>query len=164
MRGHRLGLNEWQRRFLAAAVLLSPSVALSQHTFAANGAPVVVRSQQRLDPVLALDRQATEAFESKSLESFNKIKVILDTESAAAEALIKAGANASACDVAVEQLHIIVGFAINKLDSSGRYQPWMLDETLSLLTEYQSFIQQCAEDAGHLPVAVKLTSQHVKAL
>ena len=126
--------------------------------------PVAKRSRERLMPTLEFDRRAATAFQSKALTGLSALYTQLRTVGAESESLVAAGKSACGCDVAVTNLLIIVGFAVNKLDGKGRYQPWMKDESLRLLADYQGYLTDCAKDAAAAPITVQLQPHHVKAL
>ena len=122
------------------------------------------RSSALLQQSLAFDERAKIAFQDRSLTELKALYADLKAAVAVIEAHQKSGGDACGCDVALSNLLIITGFAVNKLDGEGRYEPWMLDESLIMLDMYQGFLINCAADAQAAPAAVQLTAQHLKAL
>ena len=122
------------------------------------------RSTTQLATVIDLDLRAKEAFMKRSLPELHSLYSDLEKHSAATVDFQKHGGDACGCDVALANLLIIIGFAINKRDGEGRYAAWMEDDSLRLLDEYQAYITDCAKDATAAPASTKLTAQLVKAL
>lgn len=154
-----------QRRSRIAAAVLTFSIAASWTAARAETTnDVSERSKLALAPTLEFERRAAAAFKAKSLAALQGLYSELKDQATATEALLDKGTNASGCDVALTNLLILTGFAINKLDGEGRYEPWMADESLRLLENYQNSATDCATDAKTPPARPQLTVQHVKAL
>ncbi len=165
MRRVRSDLTLGQRRPLFAAALLTFFIAASPVTAqTGNMNDLAERSKTMLPPTLDFERRATEAFTAKSLMDLEGLYSELKAQIEVTEASLEKGINASGCDVAVANLLIIIGFAMNRLGKDGRYEPWMADESLRLLAEYQSSMTDCATDAKAPPARPYLTAQHLKAL
>ena len=160
--GHR---NVWrlQRRFFAAAAFATGMTASAS----AIGGPVdqvSERSKTLIGPTIAFEDRAARAVVQKSLADLENLYADIALHQVPVEKLIDEGIDACGCDVALTNLSVIVGFAIDKLDRQGRYQPWMLAESLRLLEEYQGFVSDCAKDAGMAAGPRPLTAQQLKAL
>ncbi len=122
------------------------------------------RSARLLPLTVAFDHRAADAFGAKALPALTKLYDELGTQASAIEAARKSGQDACGCDVALTNLRIIVGFAVNKLDGAGRYQAWMRADSVRLLGEYARFVADCAADAGASASPVRLQAKLVKGL
>ena len=122
------------------------------------------RSARLLPLTVAFDHRAADAFGAKSLPALTKLYAELGAQASAIEAARKSGQDACGCDVALTNLRIIVGFAVNKLDGAGRYQAWMRADSVRLQAEYASFVADCAADAGASASPVRLQVKLVKGL
>ncbi len=122
------------------------------------------QSVRLLPTTVALDQRAAAAFELKSLSALTALYADLGSQASATEAARQAGRDACGCDVAIANLRIIVGFAINKLDGQDRYQSWMQAESLKLRNDYNGFLADCATDAGAAVVPNRLQAKLVKGL
>lgn len=141
--------------------------ALPASTSALAGEPVETlasRSQLRLPELASFDGRVAEAIAGKSLPALQRLYAELHADSDAADARQAARKVVTGCDLAVSGLLVIVGFAINKLDGAGRYQDWMLDESLTLVEATDESMRDCAHDAGAPSVTPRLTAQLLKAL
>lgn len=121
------------------------------------------RSKALLPPTISFEERAAKAFASKSLPDLENLYADIALKQEPIEDMETAGINACGCDVAMTNLSVIVGFAINKINGQGRYEPWMLDESLRLLDEYQGFVSDCAKDAGAAPSPKLLNAQLLRA-
>jgi hypothetical protein len=109
---------------------------------------IVQRSREMLPPLVSLDRRLADALAARSLPDLTQAYAYLTERVAESEAALDAGMDACGCDVALGNLVIVVGFAINKLDGEGRYEDWMRDQSVELLENYRSLAAACAEDSG----------------
>jgi hypothetical protein len=125
---------------------------------------VVARSRAMMEPLVALDRAVADALEARSLAALSGAYEKLRAHAEAIEAHMEAGEHACGCDVALTNLLVIVGFAVNKLDGEGRYQDWMRDESLNLLASYRDMASDCAADTGRAKFASRLTAHHIETL
>lgn len=154
----------WRRRAIAAAVVSGSGPA----THRVDGGPqmdaVVVRSRVMLEPLRMLDRAVTEALETRSLEQLSEAYAQLTARVEATQAELDAGEDACGGDIALTNLLIITGFALNKLDGEGRYQDWMQGQSLSLLASYHSLAAACATDAGEAKFVSRLAARHIETL
>ncbi len=124
---------------------------------------IQARSQLLLPVTLELEGRAAIAIESKSAAELKRVYEDIRARSDETQKHMEGGGNACGCDVALTNLLIAVGFAINKLDGQGRFEPWMDDESLDLLEKFDSFATDCANDAEVQPAARRLTAKHLKA-
>ena len=122
------------------------------------------RSKKLLSPTIAFESRTAKAFETKSLAELQNLYADIALLQDPPEQMETDGVDACGCDVALINLSVIVGFAINKIDGEGRYETWMLEDSLRLLDEYNGFVSDCANDAGATNGSRLLTAQHLKAL
>lgn len=133
-----------QRRYsFAAAVLL---LIHSPAAFAEN--PLKARSLALLPITRQIDGEAVAALQQRSLPALRALYTRLQAHSGEVETLLAAEGQASACDLALSNLELIVAFAVNKLDGEGRYEDWMEGESIRLLADYRELVPTCAADAG----------------
>jgi hypothetical protein len=132
-----------QRRSLVAAVAVGAGISFAPFAFGAMPVDQVAeRSITQLPPTIELDNRAKQAFEKRSLPEMKALYEELQTHSETIEDFQKSGGN----------------------DGKGRYEPWMLDESINLLESYQGYVLDCAADAKAAPVIPQLTAQLLKAL
>lgn len=122
------------------------------------------RSRQLLDALVEIDGSAARALASRSVPELRELYSTLSAKTEETEHHMAGGQDACGCDVAATNLVIIVGFAINKLDGGGRYQDWMLEESLDLLESYTALLADCAVDAGRPPQVSRVTPRLFEAL
>jgi hypothetical protein len=157
--------NDRQRQaWIAAAVFALSILPVPFVLGAGQMTDLSARSKSELSPALEFDIKAKLAFQARALPDLQSLYTDLKARNAAVEEHTNSGGDACGCDVAMANLLIIVGFAINKLDGGGRYEPWMLDESLNLMDDYTSYMADCAADADAAPAQTELTAQLVKAL
>ncbi len=161
MLSFRSGLVCWQRSSRATASVVAGLVMVAS---VASAETVPQRSIRLLPLTVAFDQRSADAFGAKSLAAFIALYAELGAQASVTEAERKSGQDACGCDVALANLRVIVGFAINKLDGAGRYQPWMRADSLRLQREYASFVADCAADAGAPGSPVRLQAKQVKGL
>ena len=106
-----------QRRSLAVAALIVVQGLLNCQAGAQPVNAYTDRSQVQLPITLEFERRAKAAFETKELRGFEDLYLDIGNNSGLAEDFVESG-TACGCDVALSNLLIIVGFAINKLDGS----------------------------------------------
>jgi hypothetical protein len=157
------GLAVLKRSLQAAASVVAGLSMMIAHSAVANES-IAQRSVRLVPFTLEWDRRTAEAFAAKSLTSLTKVYAELGAHATSIEVARKAGQDACGCDVALANLRIIVGFAINKLDGQGRYQPWMRAESARLHNDYETFVADCVTDAGAPASPVRLQVKHVKGL
>lgn len=125
---------------------------------------VAVRSREMLPPLVGLDIRVAGALADRSLSALSDAYADLSDRVGKSETYLEAGNPACGCDVALGNLLIIVGFAINKLDGEGRYQDWMREQSLELLETYRSLAAACAEDSGRATFASRIDAQLIETL
>lgn len=125
---------------------------------------IATRSREMLPRLVDLDRRVADALAAKSLPDLAKVYEALTARAAEGEAHLEAGNEACGCDVALSNLVIVVGFAINKLDGEGRYQDWMREESLGLLQDYHSLAEACAEDSGRARFSSRIRPELIETL
>ncbi|TDK36731.1 hypothetical protein E2F50_07350 [Rhizobium deserti] len=125
--------------------------------------PYMKRSREFLPFALEIDRATAEAFANKSVSDLQAIYERLETEADRSQQFLGNGGAATACDVAQSTLLIVVGFSINKMDGQGRYEDWMEDESLRLLSDYRQLVAACGEDAK-TPALSRITEEMIKNL
>ena len=156
-----------RRASVAAAAILVIAASSAGFDTLAAGKPhdeIAKRSLQRLGPTQEFDRRALRAFQSKSVDEMRRLYVDLHSTNRKFERHLDQGKNACGCDVATTTLLIIIGFALNKLDGLGRYQPWMQGESVELVKTFQGHLTDCAFEAGQATINLQLEPDHVKAL
>jgi hypothetical protein len=125
---------------------------------------IATRSREMLPRLVDLDRRVADALGTRSLPDLNKAYEALAARASESEAHLEAGNEACGCDVALSNLVIVVGFAINKLDGAGRYQDWMRGESLGLLQDYHSLAEACAEDSGRARFVSRIRPELIETL
>jgi hypothetical protein len=157
-----------KRSSRAAASIVAGLVAVGVILAAARGAsaaePVAERSIRLLPLSIQFDGRTADAVSAKSLPELIALYAELGAHAAATEAARNVGQEACGCDVALANLRIVVGFAINKLDGQGRYQSWMRAESMRLRDQFANFMADCADDAGVPLSPVRLQTKHLKGL
>ncbi len=152
-----------QRSLFAAAIFTIGMQAAKPVDAGGKMDEIQARSRLLLPVTLELEGRAAIAIEGKSVADLKGVYEGIRARSDEAQKHIEAGGNACGCDVALTNLLIAVGFAINKLDGQGRFEPWMDDESLDLLDKFDSFATDCANDAEVQPATRRLTAKHLKA-
>ncbi len=160
----QLTLRQWLQGAAAVAVLLSATQAVMPSPAMANPGTLAERSQAAVEPLLALDAEVADALQQRSAERLERAYEALKSKADASSEDSAAGEQATGCDVAVLNLVIAVGFALNKLDGKERFEPWMLQESLSLLDDYHISAKDCAEDAGRVGFASKILPELFETL
>lgn len=125
---------------------------------------IAARSREMLSPLVDLDRRVAAALGARSLPDLLKVYEALTKRAGESEAHLEGGGEACGCDVALSNLVIVVGFAINKLDGEGRYQDWMREESLGLLQDYHSLAEACAEDSGRARFVSRIGRELIETL
>jgi hypothetical protein len=154
-------LEIWKRLSRTAASAVAATIITAS---AASAETIAQRSVRLLPLTVAFDTRTADAFGAKSLPALTKLYAELGAQASATEAARKSGQDACGCDVALANLRIIVGFAINKLDGVGRYQAWMRADSLRLHGEYAGYVADCAADAGAPASPVRLQAKQLKGL
>jgi hypothetical protein len=154
-------LEIWKRSSRAAASVIA---AAAMTVSPASAETIPQRSARILPLTVAFDQRVADAFGSKSLPALTTLYTELGAHASAAEAARQSGQDACGCDVALANLRVIVGFAVNTLDGAGRYQTWMRAESVRLQSEYASFVADCAADAGAPASPVRLRAKQLKGL
>jgi len=125
---------------------------------------VAERSRAMIGRLAEIDGQVADALSARSLSGLQAIYSRLHEAAEAADTHMAAGHDACACDVALTNLLIVVGFAINRLDGEGRWQDWMRDEGLDLLQNFFDLARDCAADAGRASHVSRVTARLFEAL
>ncbi len=153
----------WQRRPVTVAAIIVIQGLLNCQVGAEPVDAYADRSKLQLPVTLEFERRAKAAFETKDLRSFKDLYLDIGNNGGLAEDLQESG-TACGCDVALSNLIINAGFAINKLDGKGNFQRWMDEESMNLLGSYHDYLKSCASDAGVAAPVPQLTAELVKAL
>ena len=122
------------------------------------------RSKRLIAPAIAFEQRAAKAFKSKSLSELENLYADIALLQEDPIEMETAGVDACGCDVALINLSVIVGFAMNKLNGQGLYESWMLDQSLELLAEYREVLSDCVSVAAEAAAPELLTAQLLKAL
>jgi hypothetical protein len=155
-----------QQRAIAAAGFALAMAALTGAAAHAGTAmdKVTARSRDMIGPLVTLDADVAVALQERSAVKLARAYEALKERSEAGEALTGDESGACGCDVAVMNLVIAVGFALNKLDGLEPYEPWMKSESLELFADYESYANDCARDAGKERFVSEIRPHHFEAL